>query len=430
MRAPLQKVTRVASTRSGRSALWAMVGQVATLVASMANFFVLARVLGPASYGMVAGSLALVLTIGPLAGLGAEKLVQRDIATRPDVAASALTTAILTVALGSVVTAAAISLLSGVVLPQAPLALLLALVVAELLASNSINCTIGSHFASGSAAAGALTQLLLSTAKITAVGAFWLTGSQEPTRWALLYAACALTAAVTGAAAAFRRFGPPVVRGYRPLARAREGLPYSANVTATIAQNDVDKTLLVRSGFAEEAGLYSAAYRLATMAWIPVLAVLQSMLPRFFAEGHRGGIAASSSLARRLAPPLLGYALAAAIGLAVVAPLVPWVLGDEYRDTVGLLVLLAPLALFKVAQYVPSEALTGAGRQSTRTACVVASMATNITLNIILIPRHGLAAALVATLVAESLYVVLVNVALRRAVAADRAAAGVEVDVR
>lgn len=420
MSALRDRLTGMLGSSAGRATSWALVGQVAALIASMGNFLLLARILGPSSYGVVAGSLALVLTIGPFASLGADKLVQRDIATKPGVAAAALTSALLTVFLGAAVAAGAIGLLRFVLLPEVPLQLLMALVVAELLASSAIGCCMGAQFAAKAPAVGTVSYVLLSVAKLAAVGAFALTGGTDPIRWAMLYAGSASVAALIGVALSFARFGRPVASGHRPWARAREGLPFSVNVTATVAQNDVDKTLLVRAGFTEEAGLYAAAYRVATIVWIPVLAVLQAMLPRFFSQGHEGGIRATTSLARRLAPPLLAYAAFAAGALLVGARVLPTVLGDEYRGSVGILMLLAPLALFKVAQYVPSEALTGAGRQSTRTACILASTAVNVVLNVMFIPRFGLGAALAATFVAESLYVVLVNLAVRRALRDDR----------
>lgn len=411
------RLVRVLTGARARSSSWALLGQVAAVVASTANFLLLARLVGPSEYGAIAGSLALVLTIGPFATLGADKLVVRDTATAPEAAPAALAAGLTTVVGGAAIATVVLVGVHDFVLPQVPLALLLGLAVAELVGNASMSCCVGSRFATGNARAGGLTMVTRSMAKIAAVVIFALTDGRDPVRWAMLYASLSLITAVVETTWAFAQVGRPSLVGYRPLAHAREGLPYSANVTATIAQNDVDKTLLVRSGFAQEAGLYSVAYRLATIAWLPLLAVLQSTFPRFFEIGDNDGLPGTARLARRLAKPMAVYALVACVVLVAGAPLIPLLVGEQYRGSVPLLMLLAPLALFKVAQYAPSDALTGAGRQGTRTACIIASTVLNVAINLMFIPRYGLAAALVATFLAELSYAVLVNLAVRRGLA-------------
>lgn len=408
----------------GRSSSWALLGQVSVALASLANFLLLARLVGPADYGLISGALALVLTVGPISAVGADKLVIRDIAREPASAPRVLTYALATVATGAVITIAGLVVLHPIVLPQVPLTLLVSLALAEVLGNSVMICCSGSQFAADNGRAGGITMAVSSAAKITAVVAFALTGASDPVRWGLYYAGLSLLAAAAEAVWAYSRFGRPTLEGYRPLARAKEGAPYSANVASTIAQNDVDKTILVRSGFSEEAGLYSVAYRLATMAWLPVLAVLQAMQPRFFSTGGEGGLSATAQLARQLFKPLAAYGVFAAVVLVAAAPLIPVLVGEQYRGSVTLLMLLAPLALFKVSQYLPSEALTGAGKQPVRTACIAVSMGVNLTIGVAFIPRYGVAAALVGTFIAELLYAALATLALRRGAA--RQAAGAE----
>jgi O-antigen/teichoic acid export membrane protein len=419
----LDKLRTVVSQQlqgNARSSMWALVGQVSLALAGLANFLLLARLLGPSDYGVVAGTLALVLTVGPIAALGADKLCTRDIANDPRSAQTALTHALLTVMLGFLVTTTLLVGLHPLLLPQVPLQLLVALTVSDVLASGVMVTTAGSRFALGHGRAGGMAMTATSAAKIGAVVVFAVLDASDPVVWARWYASLSLLASVVTAGLAFLRVGRPILRGYRPIARAREGAPYSLNVTATVAQNDLDKTLLVRFGFSQEAGLYSIAYRLATMAWLPILAVLQATLPRFFAMGAEGGLTATSAFAKKLIRPLMAYAVFAAVVLLAVAPLIPVLVGEEYRDSVMLLMLLAPLSLFKVAQYVPSDALTGAGHQPVRTACIAISMGLNVVLGIAFIPRYGIAAALVATFVAELTYVVLVRLAIRRVIARER----------
>jgi O-antigen/teichoic acid export membrane protein len=415
---------------SARSSSYALVGQLSRAVAGLATFLVLARLLGPSDYGMLAGALALVLTVGPIAALGADKLLTRDIAQDHGTASTAFSHALVTIVLGAGATALLLALLHPVLLPQVPRELLLLLVAADVLANGIMICSTATHFALQQGRAGGAAMTATSVAKLAATGIFWLTDGIDPVRWAGWYAGLSLLAALGAAGWTTFRVGGLSFRGYRPVARAREGAPYSLNVTATVAQNDVDKTLLVRFGYSEEAGLYSVAYRLATMAWLPVLAVLQATLPRFFAMGNEGGLTATDRFARALMRPLAAYGVFATVVLAAISPLIPVVLGEEYRGSVTLLLLLAPLTLIKVAQYVPSDALTGAGHQPVRTLCIVISMGLNLGLGLIFIPRYGIAAALVATFVAELTYVALIRLAIRRVTAKEATTSADDLEVR
>lgn len=421
-----QVVERMMGT--ARSSAHALVGQIVMAVAGLMNFLILARLLGPSTYGLVAGALALVLTVGPIAALGADKIATRDIARDSSTAARTLTHALLTVIVGSSVSGVAIWVLQPLILPQVPRSLLLALVVAEALGNGVMICSVGTRFALGHGRAGGNIMVANGAAKIVAVVAFALAGSGDPIWWASVYAALVLSTAVGATVLTFRQLGRPRFAGYRLGRQVREGLPYSLNVTATVAQNDIDKTLLVRFGYSSDAGLYSVAYRLATMAWLPVLAVLQASLPRFFAVGATEGLSATVVLARKLLRPLLAYGVFAAIVLVAIAPLIPIVVGEEYRGSVTLLMLLAPLAMLKAAQYLPSDALTGAGYQPTRTLCIVASMGLNLALGLLFIPTYGVVAALVATVIAELVYIALIQLAIRWHGARERRAASVPVE--
>lgn len=400
-----------------------MLGQLSAIVASTANFLLLARLLGPAEYGIVAGTWALVMAVAPIAGLGADRLLTRDITAGRLEPSHALGVALATQVMGWVPMLGGLVLLHSVLLPQTPLALLLALALAELVAAQMVVLLIALFFSTGDAKAAGITSVVINATKVLAVTVFAVRGDGDPVTWAIIYAVFSLGSAVGQLVVVCRRFGRPSFRGFRPVRRAREGLPYSTNIVATVVQNDADKTLLLRAGLDAEVGHYTVAYRLASMAFLPVLAVMQVMLPRYFAMGGEGGLRATAAFARRLAKPLLAYAVFAAVVVIAVAPLVPLVIGEEYQESVGLLVFLAPLVLAKVVQTVVGDALTGSGRQRTRTLCAGIAAGTNVTINVALIPVMGLAGALVATLVAELLQATLlllaVHLGLRRLRGAD-----------
>lgn len=420
------RVAALAGGHAVRAGKWALIGQAAGIAASLANFLLLARLIGPADYGLVAAAWALVLTLGPILTFGADRLVVRDISGSGRDPAEALTASLLTVLGGTGVAAVVIVVLHPLVLPQVPFLLLASIAVADISSVAVAACLLSLCFATGIPRAGGLLTIGVALGKISAVVAFALLDGEDPVVWALLYAGFSLGLVVVELTWAFRRFGRPVRGDYRFLPRAREGLAYSGNQAATMVQNDSDKIVLVRSGYAEETGLYSVAYRLATTAYMPVLAVLTSTYPKFFAVGASGGLTATAALARRLALPLLAYGVVVAVALVVVAPLVPVLVGEQYRGSVPLLMALSVLPLLRVGQVLAGDALTGAGRQGTRTRCFAGSAALNLALNLAFTPQYGVAAALAATFAAELTALVLVHAALRRHRRRERSATALE----
>lgn len=412
-------------TRAARSSAWAVLGQLAGVLVGLGNFLLLARVLGPAEYGLVAGAWALVLASGPLMTLGAERLVIRDVTADGNVRA-ALGAGLVTSAAGATFGVLLLLGLHSFVLPQVPILLLGGLAVAEIFAGGLTGCLIALSFAVGDARSASISTVLVGLVKLSAVLVFAVGGGGDPVQWALAYAALSLAAAAGQVAWGWHRFGRPTLVGYRFVGRVREGLPYSAGTTAGIVHTSADKVLLVRFGYAEEAGLYAVAYRLASMVSTPVLAVMQAMLPRYFAAGARGGVAASAAFGRRLLPPLAAYGVFAAVVLVGAAVFLPDLLGEEYAESASILMLLAPLPLIRLVQSVTGDALTGAGRQGTRTTCAAIAATMNVALNIALIPPFGLTGVLTALLVTQVLSVVLLRLALRRRL---RSSAEVVVDV-
>lgn len=393
-----------------------MMSQLAAMVASTANFLLLARIVGPESYGLIAATWALVLGVAPLALLGSDRLIVRDVtaSTDSDLLRTSLGAGLLTTVAGGALMVLALSALHAVLLPQVPLALLLALGLADIIALGTTNCLTSLCFAARDARAGSLLSVSTSTTRVLVVVVFSLGGTADPVRWGVTYACLSGVAALVQTLWAVRRFGRPSLAGYRAIRRARDGLPYSADAVVAIIRNDADKFLLVRAGFVVEAGVYSIAYRLSSIAYLPALAVLQASFPRFFALGAQGGLPATAAHANKLVRPLAAYGLLAAVALVSAAPLIPRLVGEAYRDAVPLLMLLAPLTLFKVVQSVLGDALTGAGRQPTRTACMAIAASVNVALNVALIPSFGLRGALTATFVAEALLVLVYVAALQR----------------
>ena len=415
------RVAGLLRRRRSRLGGYAIAAEMAGLVAGLANFVLLARVLGPTDYGLIAGAWALVLATSPVAIVGANRLVTRGVASRGQRPAEALGEGLLTVAVGGTVALLLLVALHPFLLPQVPVALVVGLAVADIFCLGATLCLSALLYATDDGRAVGLVAVVSSTAKVAAVVIFTLTGSDDPVRWAQLYALLSVVALVLQLAWSWRRFGRPTP-GWRGLwGRARSGAGFSVNNAAVTVLTDFDKTLLVRNGLTTDAGVYGVAYRLSTIASLPIVGFMHATYPRFFEIGEAGGLQANAAFARKLAIPLALYGVMAGLALIVVAPLIPLVVGEGFRPSVPVLMLLAGLPLLRPLQSLPSDALTGADMQSTRTACWVAAAVLNVGLNLVLIPRHGLTGALVTTGISELFLLVLVALAVRRGLQASDA---------
>ena len=113
--------------------------------------------------------------------------------------------------------------------------------------------------------------------------------------------------------------------------------------------------------------------------------VIRRRVGRHGVEGVKGTL----RFATRLLPLGMGYGALVGVGLLVLAPLLPWILGGEYASVVQALRWLAPIPLLRVVQYFAADSLTGAGYQPLRSAIQIGVGVCTVGLNLVLIPRYS-----------------------------------------
>ena len=181
-----------------------------------------------------------------------------------------------------------------------------------------------------------------------------------------------------------------------------EGLYFSISASAHNINANLDKSMLGKLSSVAATGIYGSAYRFIDVGNVPLLALSGATYTRFFQHGV-SGIQGSLCFARRLLPMITFYAIASIIGYWVLAPYIPIILGEEYRDAIDALLWLSPLPAIAAFQYLAADTLTGSGHQKARSIVQVAAAIINVILNIILIPRFSWQGAAWATLISDSL---------------------------
>lgn len=387
-----------------QNTLWVALGQVLRVGIQAVYFVLIARALGARDYGAYVGVLAVVAVAAPFASLGSGNLLIKHVARDPRTFAPHWGKALAITLLSGTFLLGLVSVVARVWLPPAiPLGLVLAVGAADLLFVRLVDVSAQAYQAHHRLSRTAVLQLLLSPLRLLGA-ALLIAVTRAPTvqQWGMIYLLSAVVGAVVAVLLVNRELGRPRLDVRHLGAELREGAFFAANLSAQSSTNDIDKAMLARMATLEATGVYAAAYRLVDVAFLPVGSLLVATYARFFQRGVQG-VRATGRLARRLLGFGAAYGLLAGAALFLLAPVLPAILGDQYRQAISAVRFLAVLPLLKTVYYFGADALTGAGHQGTRTAVQVGIALVNVLLNAWLIPRYSWRGAAAATVLSESL---------------------------
>jgi O-antigen/teichoic acid export membrane protein len=399
----------IASSTLAKDTLWVVAGQALRLGIQVVYFVVIARALGAHDYGLYVGVLAIVAIAAPFASLGSGNLlikhVARDAASFPPQWGRALATTLVTgtLLLALVVAGARLWLPSSV-----PWQLVMVVGGADLVFVRLVDVSAQAYQAHRRLARTALLQLLLSPLRLLfALGLAAATPSPTALQWGWFYLLSALLGAVGAVMLVNRELGAPRFLTQQLGSELREGAYFAGTLSAQSATNDIDKAMLVRLASLEATGIYAAAYRMVDMAFLPVGSLLVATYSHFFRHGVQG-LEATARYARSLLGIAACYGVLSGALLYFLAPVLPLILGTEYQQAVSAVQWLATLPLLKTVHYLGANALTGAGYQGVRTTIMVAIAATNVLLNLWLIPTYSWRGAAIATIASDSLLAIAI----------------------
>ncbi len=393
--------------RFAHNTAWMTLGYGARVGFQALYFVVVARALGADGLGAFAGAVALVAIVAPFASLGAGNLLVKHVARSPDRFARYWGGALSVTLASAGALAVGVLLIAHLALPRTiSLSLILSVAVSDLVFARIIDISGQAFQAHERLSRTAQFPLLLSGLRTVAALAFALLGHPTPERWAVWYAASTGVAAVVSLVITNRELGrPAIVFGY-PASELREGAYFATSLSAQNIYNDIDKWMLARLSTLEATGIYSAAYRLIDVSFVPIRSVLAAAYPRFFQHGAHGA-RAGLSLARRLLPLAMAYAAVAGALLFLMAPILPRILGASFAASVEATRWLAILPLLKSVHYFAADTLTGAGYQGRRTIAQVTVAVFNILVNIPLIAMASWRGAAWSSIASDGLLAIL-----------------------
>jgi O-antigen/teichoic acid export membrane protein len=180
------------------------------------------------------------------------------------------------------------------------------------------------------------------------------------------------------------------------------GFVYAVGISSASVQNDGDKAALNGAHFVSIAGWYGLAYRVVSMAYMPISAAVSATHQVFLDPGRKS----KGALALRYSLIALGYSVVAAAILWVAAPLLPVFVSHKFDNSVQMVKWLAVMLIPRSLSAFPIHALMGIGKTRQRTALLVASAVLSLVLYATLIPSMNWKGAVWATLIVETFLVI------------------------
>ena len=368
---------------------------------------IVARWLGPAGQGIFATLSAYVATAGMLGSLGLSPAITRAVAADRERAGAMLANArVLGLATGAACIAGL--LLVWVALPGAfdgvPAWLLLLAASAlpfNLTASQFQAVLVGLDRVRQYNLVDALERGLLLASAVTLLVILDL-GVAE------LVAGTTVIAAVK--LATYHVQLGPLARRMRPdlaLMGSLRGISSRAYVASLLAFLVLRSDIMLVHGMlgARHTGVYSIAVQITTLMLVLPSAIGTLLVPRIAATGMAEGAAFTARLCRHAVPLVtLGCVAIGAAGSWLVANLY----GPEYLGAVICIWILLPGVWCMSLQLILAHDLAGRDYPAFLTAVWLVLLAVNVGLNLVWIPRHGIAGAATSSSVAYTLALLLV----------------------
>jgi O-antigen/teichoic acid export membrane protein len=390
-----------------KNTLWMLIGHSVRTILQAVYFILLARAVGATGYGAFIGVSALVAILAPFASLGSGNILIKHVARDAGVFRKYWGNAIALTFVSGGVLLVALLVMSRFMLPRSiTLLLVVTIGIADLLMSRLSDISGQAYQALQRLGRTAQLQVLGNLARLGGVVALILvTQEHTPGQWGIFYLASAVLSAALSVWLVCRELGKPQLALSDMRRELKEGSYFSIGLSAASIYNDIDKTMLARLSTLHSAGIYGAAYRLIDIAFAPVRSLLYAAYARFFQHGA-AGVHGSLRFALRLLPLAAAYGALAGAILFLTAPVMPWVLGAEFHDSVSAIRWLALLPLLRTLHFFAADTLTGAGHQGIRSAAQVLVALFNVVINFWWIPAYSWLGAAWSSLLSDGLLAV------------------------
>lgn len=405
MRTAVWTLRSLSSSNILRQAGWLAAAKIVQGVASIAATVVVARHLGPSTFGVLSLACATAVFVGSIANLGLEHIAIRELSTTsPSDRAPMLSTLRRLRCVGALVGVAGLLVISITSAANSygmsGLLLILCLLPLAQLGDVSEWRLVATGNSRSVAIATALSSPLMAMARLgfalidSGVSVFaWLLICEWALRSILLALATREHKAIVP--------DPNVPFWASSMALLRESVPLLLSGIAVFIYMRIDQFMLAAMLGAHEVGLYSAVVALAEVPLVLPALLLRAALPTLTRQSESDPALRDRTLTVLMRSGFYLHLAVAVVAALLAQPLVDLLYGDAFDEAVLALriqVLAAPFVALGVlsSSWFVLERRTGHALRRTMIGAVL-----NVVLNLFTIPRYGIAGAAISTLVAQ-----------------------------
>lgn len=397
-----------------KDTLFLGLGQGGKLALQAAYFVLIARALGPASYGGFVALTAITNIVAPFIGLGTSNLFIKNFRSGRRSAQVCWGNGLLVVFASGILSSLLILSCNQVVHLQTSNWNIFMIAISDLIFMRIADLAMFGFAADGNMKQTAFQGFLISLLRLIAIAVLvWKYRSVSIDQWITGYVLTGIIAALYAAWKAFQQWGTPQcdLRAIRE--DIAEGVFFSISTSAQSIYNDIDKTMLGKLSTLADTGIYGAAYRFIDVSMTPIRSLISAAYPKFFKIGEEKGLLGTWEYAKRLISRSILMGIAIYAGFTLLAPVIPYILGHRYDTVVPALRWLAIIPFLRCIHSFLADSLSGANQQMLRTMIQVIVALINITLNLWILPRWSWRGAAWTSIASDGLLVLSLWIAIQ-----------------
>lgn len=387
-------------TPLARSASVVLAWNAARLVSQLAWVLLLARSLGPYGYGIFSGLAGLGLALGGFAAFGMGLRLYQEVARDHRELSAHWPLVRLALAWSAPALFALYLLTSFAVQSGAAMVVVLAIGLAEVVLAPICTQVAFAYASLGRMGEAAAVPVALSVARVAAALVYLLVAPTSGlSAYALMHVVATLAAVLWVWILVHRRLGLPCQTHRINGDELRSGVGFSSIWVSGLALTSLDKTTVMHVGGGGVAGEYTAGYRLASIAALPIESLTTALMPRLFRAG--GGQPISRRKVSLLAGAVLLYGSVAGWVTGLSVPFLPVLLGEEFANVASTGALLGWWVPAYCLRTLAGNAMLGYGLKRLRVGSELSGLAIMASLMVLWTPEEGLVGAFRALVVAE-----------------------------
>ena len=370
-------------------------------------FVLLARSLGPDSYGAFVAVVSMAAVLGPFSGMGTPNLFIKNVRSGKRDPAVCWGNGLAITVIAGVVFSGLVVAMTCLFHFKAKALTVVFVCFADLIFMKVTELATFGFAALDRRKQSAMQSVMISGLRFTGIAALiGLVHQVTLPRWVVVYVITSILGAVFSLVRGSQLWGNPVIDLRALREDAGEGLFFSIGSSATTVYNDIDKIMLSKLSDLTSTGIYATAYRVIDVSMTPVRSLVGAAYPHFFRKGV-SGMRATYEYALSLIGKAWIFGLFMSAILWCFAPALPLILGSKYGAVVPALRWLAPIPLLRCVHLFLADALSGAGRQRIRAGIQVGVALMNVGLNLILLPVYSWRGAAWTSVGCDALLVVV-----------------------